>query len=173
MVNPQPRSTGPTNLLFDEDLVLERQEEEEQLKRRTAQAKRRQIEAERRKSRLRKARIVSEVCLLLVALALGSLRYFAVYPFGMPSHKPTPNELERLTKQWVVFAVEGIENFKSKNGRLPIDLTEIGIGSANGTWTYQRMGVDRYIVGVASDKKSFSFDSNNDPNRFIAEARRH
>jgi hypothetical protein len=172
MADPRLRSSKPTQLLFDEDLELERQEEDEELKRRTAQIKRRQAAQALRKARLRKLRVVAMVLMLLIAAALGSLRYFGVYPFGMPSHKPSPKELERLTRQWVVFAVEGIESFRSQNGRLPIDLTEVGIRTTTGAWSYQRMGSARYIVGVKSESASFSFDSANDPKRFLAEAPR-
>jgi hypothetical protein len=172
MADPRPRSSKPTQLLFDEDLELERQEEDEELKRRTAQIKRRQAAEARRKARMRKLRVIALVLMLVIVAALGSLRYFGVYPFGMPSHKPSPKELERLTRQWVVFAVEEIETFRGKNNRLPIDLSEVGIRATMGSWTYNRMGTERYLVSVKLDQASFSFDSANDPKRFIAEAPR-
>jgi hypothetical protein len=170
-----PESKGvpgkPTQLLFDEDLELERQEEEDQLKKRTAQIRRRQIYEAQRKVRMRKIRLT--ILGVTVGLLLGvfSLRFFHVYPFWVPSHKPTAEQLQVLTKQWLVFAVESIELFRAKNQRLPATLLEAGV-STNPAWSYRVLSDERYIVSITQDGVSASFDSVDDPKKFLASPKR-
>jgi hypothetical protein len=98
----------------------------------------------------------SLLAILLVLTLLGR------NPFGVIRRVAPPEVVEKQVMTFAFTAVDRIETYRTKNGKLPGSLAEIGIVDAR-SWKYEVLGSDQYVVTVSMDGKSFTYNSNQDP----------
>lgn len=98
----------------------------------------------------------SLLALLLVLTLLGK------NPFGVIKPAVPPDVVEKQVMTFAFGAVDRIETFRAKNGRLPASLDDIGITDKK-SWRYEVYDGDRFVITVTMDGKSFSYNSNQDP----------
>jgi hypothetical protein len=98
----------------------------------------------------------SLLAILLVLTLLGK------NPFGVVKPAVAPEVVEKQVMTFAFGAMDRIETFKTKNGKLPASLDDIGITDKKG-WRYEVYNGDRYVITVTMDGKSFSYNSNQDP----------
>jgi hypothetical protein len=82
-------------------------------------------------------------------------------PFGVVKPIVSPETRAEQVKVFVGAAVNRIELYRKKNGKLPESLKEIGITDPK-AWKYEVISGDQYLVEVMFDGQSFTFNSNQD-----------
>lgn len=93
--------------------------------------------------------------ILLILTLLGK------NPFGVVKPVVPAETRAKQVKVFVGAAVNRIELYRQKNGKLPESLKEIGITDPK-AWKYQIISADQYLVEVTLDGQSFTFNSNQD-----------
>ena len=101
---------------------------------------------------------LSLLAILLILTLLGK------NPFGVAKPKLAPEAVEREIKEFAFMAVDRIEMYQAKNGKLPASLADVGITDTQ-NWAYEVMGGGQYLLTVTMDGRSFSFNSNQDPSK--------
>lgn len=98
----------------------------------------------------------SLLAILLLLTLLGK------NPFGVIKKASPPEAVQQQVMHFAFRAVDRIETYKTKTGKLPESLAEIGIVDAK-SWKYEVLSGDQYVVTVSMDGKSFTYNSNQDP----------
>lgn len=121
---------------------------------------------------IRKRIVIAVFCVLFpVLLALLVLTYLGYSPFYY-THIPQKSTADRQTnlKRFVLFAVEGIDNYKKKNnGRLPSNLSDIGITDLQ-NWEYVVNQDGTYKIAAKDGDQRFFYDSTLDKSSILAKA---
>jgi|WetSurMetagenome_2_1015567.scaffolds.fasta_scaffold03073_5 hypothetical protein len=94
--------------------------------------------------------------ILLVLTLLGK------NPFGVVKKAAPPEVVQQQVMTFAFRAVDRIDTYKAKTGKLPRSLEDIGIVDAK-SWKYDVLSGDQYVITVTMDGKSFTYNSNQDP----------
>jgi hypothetical protein len=101
------------------------------------------------------------VCFSLLGI-LVVLTLLGKNPFGVVKPATPPEVVQRQVMTFAFRAVDRIDSYKTKTGKLPASLADIGIVDAK-SWKYEVLSGDQYVVTVTMDGKSFTYNSNQDP----------
>ena len=105
--------------------------------------------------------VLTPVLAVLILLTLTGKN-----PFGVVKPEVSPETKAAQVKTFVSAAVNRIELYRNKNGKLPETLKDIGITDLK-PWKYETLSSDQYMVEVTLDGQSFSFNSNQDYHRIF------
>ncbi len=90
---------------------------------------------------------MTAAALLAVAIGLTVLNLLGIGPFHRGVAAPSPEEQSRMARMTLQFVVEEIQAYAEEHGRLPEDLTELGIGEKADV-EYVKLGPRNFRVTV-------------------------
>ena len=136
-------------------------------------AERSRRDAAQRDRRHRRNRVAAAILLpLSVALTVLNLSGVLRLAFDLPSRPASETRLAQL--RLLSDAVEDLELFYQQTGRYPERPAFIGPdgpGAEDEPFSYQRSGLDRYVLSVTVDGLVMTFDSTANPDVVFAEVR--
>ncbi len=124
----------------------------------------------KRRKAVRRRRVILFAILLPALVMLTALNLLGYGPFHVVVEGPSSLDLLRQMRAGVSYAIDEIGAFEEEFGRLPETLEELG-SPDEGTWTYERLGPDRYRITVSDGQFSTRYNSTDDPDVFFADVR--